>query len=198
MMFIYESLKDHEKGLILNEIKKAYIKLVLKNKGFNYTEKQFNTMVNELAIRNEVIDSLIGGNSLMYFNLKDTVIRSKALEIGYSIESNRPSLDLLKQYIKLCDTLQVSPLLDVLFDVDKLNELIYAYEYYIQHNKKNLKINENNLDKIVDFWNINHYTKNSLIIWFVELVIELYDLNEFEVCGNIQTIQNIVNPSERK
>lgn len=167
LMFLYESLSSYDKELINDEIARAIKKMILDIGSFNYSENDLDKVVTELSIRNKVIDDLIGGNSLVYYNLKATVIGYNALKIAYGIEQSKPSLERLKRLVELCVTLQNEVHTEMLFNGELVEKLIMAYECYID------KLSENSLKNVVDFDNIFNYNKSSNTIWFIETMLKL-------------------------
>ena len=166
MMFLYESLKDHEKQAISDVVEKGVKRLILDKRSFDYSESEFFAMVNKLAIKNKEIDRLLGGNDIPYFNLKATIINCKALKVAYDIEHSKPTLERLEHLVRLCVELEEETHTNMLFDGELVDELIYAYRFK--------KIDRNIPNKSVDLKNVINYTINSNTIWFVKTMYELH------------------------
>ena len=169
MMFLYENLKDNEKENINKEIYRAVKKLILENMSFEYSENDFISMVYNLILENKLINDLLGGNDIPYFDLKDTVVRYKAIEIAYDIECNKPSLESLERLVRLCITLDIEPHTDMLFDGKLVSELIEAYEKYLVINISDIS------KKVIDLKSDLVYTKSSNTIWFVNTMFKLFE-----------------------
>ncbi len=168
MMFLYESLKDHEKQIIDDVVTKGVKRLILDKRSFDYSEVELFTMVNELALKDKEIERLLGGNDITYFKLKTTVINYKALKVAYDIEHSKPTLERLEHLVRLCIALEVETHTNMLFDSELVDKLICAYEYYFKNKNQNIP------NKSVDLKNTLDYTISSNTIWFIEIMYELH------------------------
>lgn len=172
-MFIYNSLSDHQKEAIDREIREGLEKMLLSNGGFNYSDKQFTNTVYRLIISNEVICGLLGDNSPPYFSLKETVVMSRAYRIACELESNRPTLNAVIEYFELCKLLLAEPSTEVLFSSSFAEEKILSFREHIKNKKT-----ENQLEKIVDNFDLKGYTISSNIKSFECLIQSFYDLKK--------------------
>lgn len=84
-MFLYESLHSYQKDLIDEEIEEYIKKMIITNRGFNYTESQFQSLINEIVIYGKQINSFLG-EAVNCFNLKQLVVKSRSIKIAYELE----------------------------------------------------------------------------------------------------------------
>ncbi|WP_139376963.1 MULTISPECIES: hypothetical protein [unclassified Lysinibacillus] len=87
MMFLYESLHSYQKDLIDEEIEEYIKKMIITNRGFNYTESQFQSLINEIVIYGKQVNSFLG-EAVNCFNLKQLVVKSRAIKIAYELEQS--------------------------------------------------------------------------------------------------------------
>ncbi|MFJ7915836.1 MULTISPECIES: hypothetical protein [unclassified Lysinibacillus] len=87
MMFLYESLHSYQKDLIDEEIEEYIKKMIITNRGFNYTESQFQFLINEIVIYGKRVNSFLG-EAINCFNLKQLVVKSRAIKIAYELEQS--------------------------------------------------------------------------------------------------------------
>lgn len=170
-MFVYESLDESDKGLIDEEIE-SYIKhMVVNNRGFDYTDGEFNAMLYEIILHGEQTNGFLGGNDLPSFSLKETVVKSRAIKIAYELEQYRPSKDLIEFYIGLCKDLNIEPITDILFDMSFANRLVHSLS--INRSKQNGGLLTSS-EKHVDIQCETNYNKSNKIILFESLVRDFY------------------------
>lgn len=86
-MFLYESLHSYQKDLIDEEIEEYIKKMIITNRGFNYTESQFQFLINEIVIYGKQVNSFLG-EAINCFNLKQLVVKSRAIKIAYELEQS--------------------------------------------------------------------------------------------------------------
>ena len=171
VFFIYEALTDSQKEAIDREIRKDLEKMVLSNKGFDYTSEQIASVIYGLILFNREISKLLGDNSPSYFSLKETIIKSRAYKIAYELECSRPSLFEIEEYIELCKLLSVEPSIEALFSSEYTEEKIFTFRYYIENKKT-----EKAFEGIVDKFHPNSYNISSNIKSFECLAQSFYDL----------------------
>ena len=170
MMFLYESLHDYQKELIDDEIE-DYIKcMVLANRGFNYSDSQLNAVIIELILHGKQVNKYLG-EDISCFNLKENVVKSRAIKIAYELEQHRPSRDLLEFYIGLCKDLGYLPSEDVFFDK--------TYASRTAHELSNIRATRDrgmlkNEDGCIDNNSNNCYIINSNITLFEKLFEDFY------------------------
>ena len=131
MMFIYESLSNYKKELIYHEIK-TYVKKFLLKRGFVYDDSDFHSLVYEIIVHGAVINLFIG-DKVKYFNIKEIVVSSMALEIAYNLEKSRPSIVQLERYLELCKLNKANPSTEMFFQKDIIQKKIELLEkHYFQ------------------------------------------------------------------
>ena len=140
MMFIYESLSNYKKELIYHEVK-TYVKKFLLERGFVYDDSDFHSLVYEIIVHGAVINLLIG-DKVKYFNIKEIVVSSMALEIAYKLEKNRPSIEQLERYLELCKSHGANPSIEMFFQKDIIQKKIELLE------KHGLQVQEGEVDPI--------------------------------------------------
>lgn len=173
VMFIYEALSNHQKEAIDREIREGLEKVIISNGSFDYSDKQFTSVIYDLILFNKVINKLLGDNSPPYFSLKEIVIKSRAYKIAYELEHGRPSLEMIQKYIELRKLLLVEPSMEALFNSEYTEEVKCAFEHRIER-KKSIEISE----EIVDNFESNVYNISSNIKSFESLVQPFYDLRK--------------------
>lgn len=167
-MFMYESLRQNQKEMIDSVIEERVKQLIVDNGGFEYSDSQFENMVYEIIFHNETVNLLLGNNSQPFFNIKEIVIKSRAIKIAYDLENNRPSKELVLEYIELCEKLNIDLDIEVLFSVEYVEELVYAFKHHLK------KSGEHNCEKVVDNTTYYDYTISSNTKSFVSLLERFY------------------------
>lgn len=86
-MFLYESLHSYQKDLIDEEIEEYIKKMIITNCGFNYTESQFQSLINEIVIYGKQVNNFLG-EAVNCFYFKQLVVKSRAIKIAYELEQS--------------------------------------------------------------------------------------------------------------
>lgn len=176
LMFLYETLHENDKEQIDEEIENRLKEMILNNRGFNYTESQFQTLLYEIVIHGEQVNNFLGGNDLASFSLKESVVKSRAIKIAYDLEQYRPSKDLLEFYVELCKDLDIEPITDALFDERFASKVVHSLSNHRSKIKRDILINNK---KHVDNQQKTSYSKSNKIILFESLVEDFYkDTNQ--------------------
>ncbi|MFJ7982321.1 hypothetical protein ACIQ1D_18845 [Lysinibacillus xylanilyticus] len=169
MRFLYNCLSESQKESIDNEIKEYIKNFIYENEnGYSYSNSDFRSLMNEIILNGETINCLLG-NSVSYFNIKEYVVRSKAFEIAYQLEQNKPDLDTLKEYLALCRELAISPHREILFNKEYAIETVKTLSTYLRR-KNDGKSYPNSIDS----GGLKAYTISSNIISFSEAIDRLY------------------------
>lgn len=172
MMFLYESLSDYKKESIDEEIESRIKSMVLNNRGFNYTERQFHALIYDLIIYGEQINAYLGDDTFPFFNLKEIVVKSRAIKMAYELEQGRPSRDLIEFYVELCKDLSVEPTTEVLFDRNLAVQLAHFLSGKRSIVNEGVSVKDR---KTVDNESEDSYYINSNIILFESLVRDFYN-----------------------
>ena len=170
MMFIYESLCDLSKKEIDSEIEKAIKQMVIKSGGFSYSDDVFHRVIYGVILLNKKIGELLGNNTQPFFNLKELVVKTRAIKIAYEIEQNRPTFDMVDEYTQLCRELMIEPTIEVLFNCVLVRDLVMYYRDCLEVVNSGT-IPKNHLNKIMK----KDYGENSDIASFELLVNQFYN-----------------------
>ena len=157
-MFIYESLSNYKKELIYHEVK-TYVKQFLLKRGFVYDDSDFHSLVYEIIVHGAVINMFIG-DKVKYFNIKEIVVSSMALEIAYNLEKNRPSIEKLERYLELCKSHGANPSVEMFFQKDIIEKKIELLE------KHGLQVQEGEIEPIDIEDDVKHDIINNNITLF--------------------------------